>query len=67
MRPGRSARLPLIFVLENLLAAGLDQGFDLHIEILILGGYAGVADQHGLVSPLRRTFYLSKLMELTME
>jgi hypothetical protein len=57
MRPGRSARLPLILSFENLLAASLGQGFDLHIEILILGGDAGVADQHGLVPP-------SKLIQL---
>ena len=51
-------------VLENLLAAGLGQGFDLHIEILILGGDASVADQHGLVPPLRPALFLSKLIQL---
>jgi hypothetical protein len=55
------------FVLENLFAAGLGQGFDLHIEILLLGGNAGVADQHGPVPSPCRTFLTIETHEFAMK
>src|SRR5687768_6365907 len=47
-------------VLEDLLAADLNQGFGLEFEVLVLAGDAGVSDQHALTPRCRNL--LSKLM-----
>jgi len=49
VRPGCSARLPLLFVLENLPATGFGESLDLQLQILILRRDASVADQHGAI------------------
>ncbi len=43
-----SAAADLVF--EELLAAGLFEGLFLEVEVLVLGGDAGVADVHGVLT-----------------